>query len=73
MHAEGRNLSIGLHYLSNAKAYSGDVNFTFEDDRVTVIDAIVSPSVEGNNLDFIWNNRLPGCSDFPDGHTRCRD
>ncbi len=71
MNARGREAEIGLHYLSNSENYSGDANFTFEDDRVVIISALVSTTEGSKTLNFIWNSKLGGCSDFPGSHKRC--
>ena len=73
MNAQGRDVEIGLHYLSNAPTYSGYANFSFEGDRVTIINAIISPADGSKNLDFIWNAHVQGCSDFSGSRNRCND
>jgi len=73
MDADGRPIEGGIHYLSNAKTYSGDVNLLFEDGRVLVIYALVQPTDGSKNLEFIWNAERPGCSDFRESRKRCND
>ena len=77
MNAAGRPVpNDGLHFISNyargTKGYGGDVNFFFDDDKVTAITGEVDgpPSAPGN-IEFIWNAKLPGCSDFPGSRNRC--
>jgi hypothetical protein len=80
MNVRGREISAGLHFISNysegERWGSGDVNFTFDTEgRVSVIVASIDPpGMQGKSVDFIWNaDRLPGgCSDFPNTHLqRC--
>jgi hypothetical protein len=76
MKADGRSVEIGLHFVSNAEDYSGDVNFQFEGDAVVLIDAMVDTK-EGQPMEFVWNPAYRGplpstCSDLPGSrYARC--
>jgi hypothetical protein len=79
MHAGGRPLEMsgleGLRFLSNASrggAGSGNVNVTFKDGRVFIVDAHVDAQGLSGDLEYLWNAELGGCSDFPDSHNTCR-
>ena len=41
MKTDGRPIETGLHFVSNAEGYSGDVNFEFQGEIVVPIDAAV--------------------------------
>jgi hypothetical protein len=76
MKADGRSVEVGLHFVSNAENYSGDVNFTFEGDEVVLIDAMVDTKA-GPPMAFVWNPAYHGplpsaCSDLPGSrYDRC--
>ena len=78
MNAVGRKFENDtLHFISNAdhglSGWTGYINFTFENDRVAIIYAdIDGPEGVMQNMEFIWNVRLGGCSDFPGSTKRCR-
>lgn len=59
MKAPGRGIENGLHFLSNysrgEKTGSGDVNVTFEDGRVTIVNASVDSPSNSGQFEFIWN------------------
>lgn len=77
MNAAGRPFPDGaLHFISNyaygAKGWTGYVNFTFQADVVAIIYANVDgPAGQPQDMEFIWNVSLPGCSDFPGREPRC--
>lgn len=70
MNASGRRVSADQwHFISNDRTGGGYVNFHFDREHVTIIDA----SVDGANggIDYIWNATSGGCSDFPGSQIRC--
>ena len=77
MNAQGRIIpNDGLHFASNyergAKGFGGDVNFYFENDRIiNIVAEVDGPPGGPANIEFIWNARVIGCSDFPGSRRRC--
>jgi hypothetical protein len=66
-----------LHFLSNfsrgEREGAGFVNVYFENDQVTVIYADVDRAQNAPpSMEFIWNSKLGGCSDFPGSTERCK-
>ena len=65
-------LSFMSRYGSGYGARSGTVIFHFDmTGRVSSIHAVVVRSL-GPNIQFIWNAKLGGCSDFPGSKQRCK-
>jgi hypothetical protein len=82
MGVKGREVSIGLHFISNyskgEREGSGVVNFTFDQTgHVSIISADVDHArSEGKSMEFIWNastSSEPYCSDFRGSRHRCDD
>jgi hypothetical protein len=71
MGVKGRPVDNGLHFISNyakgEKNGSGDINFVFNDGRVTVMFGSLDLPNASGDAEFIWNvTLLPnGCSDLP--------
>ena len=65
-----------IHYDSNfgagRRAGGGFVNFHFgSDGRVDTIEAEVNRAPNRTDMQYIWNDHVGGCSDFPDSRKRC--
>jgi hypothetical protein len=67
-----------LHFMSAADSNSGDANFRFEGDTVTIIFAAIDSKSGGHPMEFIWNPNYSGpevpCSDLPGSrYARCNE
>ena len=50
-----------------------EISLHFSDRSVTIIAMLDPEGDEVGPLEFIWNAREGGCSDFPGNHRRCRE
>lgn len=77
MNAPGRIIeNEGLHFVSNydrgLRGLGGDVSFSFNNGFLSVISAQVDgPPGAPSSVEFIWNAKLSGCSDFPGSKSPC--